>query len=560
MNTNDFNYDLPESFIAQHPLKNRSESKLLVLNKYTGEIEHKKFSNIIEYLDKEDVLVLNNTKVLPARIYGNKETTNAKIEVLLLKEIDKDVWECLARPQKRIKTGDKIIFSKDLSCSILEVLEDGITHVKMNYNGIFLDILNRVGIMPLPPYIHEELKDNNSYQTVYARELGSVAAPTAGLHFTPELLEKIKEKGITIVYITLHVGIGTFRPVSENDITKHKMHSEYYEITKEAASILNRSKKEGKRIICVGTTSVRTLESNYNKYKGFKETCEETNIFIYPPYKFKAVDALITNFHLPKSTLLMLVSALSKKNYILNAYEEAKKNNYRFFSFGDAMFINDFNFKSNKKLYKKLLKEIGEENPYLKTKEFIIRKGNNNIMLSAPHAFEHLRKENIKKREYNTDNIINILHRITSSHIIYTYKNNKTDPNYHENTTYRKELLKYIKQNNIKYFIDIHGLNDNKDYNIELGINNYVNVNNDESLIKKIENIIKDNLTKKIVIDKKYKGGKKTLSYFIHENTNIKCIQIEINKNYRKYKIKPKTFTRTINTLQKIIELLEKEK
>ena len=340
-NIETYDYDLDESLIAQTPLRERDHSKLLVVNKKDGSFKDDVFYNIINYLESGDTLVLNNTKVLPSRIYGIKKETNAKIEVLLLKEIESDEWETLVRPQKRVKKGTVISFDDDFECIVTDVLNDGITHVKFNYKGIFLEHLNKVGAMPLPPYIHEKLKDNDRYQTVYAKNLGSAAAPTAGLHFTNELLDKIKEKGINILYVTLNVGLGTFRPVTENNITHHDMHSEKYEITEEVANKLNKAKKEKRRIICVGTTSLRTLEANYQKYNSFKSTCEETDIFIYPPYKFKSCDALITNFHLPKSTLVMLVSAFSSVDIIMNAYKHAIENKYRFFSFGDAMFLTD---------------------------------------------------------------------------------------------------------------------------------------------------------------------------------------------------------------------------
>lgn len=340
-NIETYDYNLDESLIAQTPLRERDHSKLLVVNKKDGSFKDDVFYNIINYLESGDVLVLNNTKVLPSRIYGIKKETNAKIEVLLLKEIESDEWETLVRPQKRVKKGTVISFDTDFECIVTDVLNDGITHVKFNYKGIFLEHLNKVGAMPLPPYIHEKLKDNDRYQTVYAKNLGSAAAPTAGLHFTKELLEKIREKNVDILYVTLNVGLGTFRPVTENNITHHDMHSEKYEITEEVANKLNKAKKEKRRIICVGTTSLRTLEANYQKYKCFKSTCEETDIFIYPPYKFKSCDALITNFHLPKSTLVMLVSAFSSVDIIMNAYKHAIENKYRFFSFGDAMFLTD---------------------------------------------------------------------------------------------------------------------------------------------------------------------------------------------------------------------------
>lgn len=340
-NIETYDYDLDESLIAQTPLKMRDHSKLLVVNKKDGSFKDDVFYNIIDYLESGDILVLNNTKVLPSRIYGIKKETNAKIEVLLLKEIESDTWETLVRPQKRVKKGTVISFDTDFECIVTDVLNDGITHVKFNYKGIFLEHLNKVGAMPLPPYIHEKLKDNDRYQTVYAKNLGSAAAPTAGLHFTKELLEKIREKNVDILYVTLNVGLGTFRPVTESDITHHDMHSEKYEITKEVANKLNKAKEEKRRIICVGTTSLRTLEANYQKYNSFKSTCEETDIFIYPPHEFKSCDALITNFHLPKSTLVMLVSAFSSVDIIMNAYKHAVENKYRFFSFGDAMFLTD---------------------------------------------------------------------------------------------------------------------------------------------------------------------------------------------------------------------------
>lgn len=340
MNIEEYNYDLPEKFIAQVPLKNRSDSKLLLLDKENGNIKEEIFKNIINYLEKGDVLVLNDTKVIPARIIGEKIDTKAVIELLLLKDVEGDIWECLARPGKRLHIGTIITFGNDLlKAEVIEKLDEGIVHVKLIYDGILMEILDKLGTMPLPPYIHEKLSDQSRYQTVYAKNLGSAAAPTAGLHFTNELLEEIKNKGIEILYVTLHVGLGTFRPVEVTDITKHNMHSEYYIMTKDVADKLNKAKSEGRNIYAVGTTSTRVLETVASKYGEFKECSGDTNIFIYPGYTFKAIDGLITNFHLPKSTLLMLVSALSKKEYILNAYEYAKMNNFRFFSFGDAMFI-----------------------------------------------------------------------------------------------------------------------------------------------------------------------------------------------------------------------------
>ena len=340
MNIEEYNYDLPEKFIAQTPLSNRSDSKLLLLNKDNGNIKEEVFKNIINYLNKGDVLVLNDTKVIPARLIGEKEDTKAIIELLLLKDIEGDIWECLARPGKRLHVGTVIVFGNgSLKAKVIEKLDEGIVHVNLIYDGILMEILDKLGTMPLPPYIHEKLSDQSRYQTVYAKNLGSAAAPTAGLHFTKELLEEIKNKGIEILYVTLHVGLGTFRPVEVTDITKHNMHSEYYIMTKDVANKLNKAKSEGRNIYAVGTTSTRVLETVASKYGEFKECSGDTNIFIYPGYTFKAIDGLITNFHLPKSTLLMLVSALSKKEYILNAYEYAKMNNFRFFSFGDAMFI-----------------------------------------------------------------------------------------------------------------------------------------------------------------------------------------------------------------------------
>ncbi len=340
MRTDDFDYELPERLIAQTPLKKRDESRLLVMDKNTGELEHRHFKDIVEYLKKGDVLVINNTKVIPARLHGVKEETDAHIELLMLKDLGEDTWECLAKPAKRVKVGSVISFGEGvLKAECLEEKEEGIRIVKLHYKGILVEILDILGEMPLPPYIHEKLEDKDRYQTVYAKESGSAAAPTAGLHFTEELLEKLKEKGVSVVPVTLHVGLGTFRPVKVEDVTSHKMHSEFYEMSEKTAEVLNLAKKEGRRIISVGTTSVRTLETIYHLYGTFKECSGWTDIFIYPGYEFQAVDALITNFHLPKSTLVMLVSAFSKKEFILNAYKEAVKMEYRFFSFGDAMFI-----------------------------------------------------------------------------------------------------------------------------------------------------------------------------------------------------------------------------
>ncbi len=343
MKTDDFDYYLPQELIAQTPLENRSDSKLMVLDK-DGNIEHKKFYNIIDYLNKGDALVINDTKVIPARLIGIKESTGAVIELLLLNDLGKNIWECLAKPQKRLKEDTIITFGEGiLKAKVVGIKEEGITRVELIYDGILMEILDKLGSMPLPPYIHEKLKDKDRYQTVYALNYGSAAAPTAGLHFTKELLNSIKEKGIEIVHITLHVGLGTFRPVNVSDVTKHKMHSEHYIMTEKAANTLNKVRKNGKRIIAVGTTSTRTLETIMRDNNEFVPATGETDIFIYPGFKFKGVDGLITNFHLPKSTLVMLVSAFSKKEYILNAYRVAVLNKYRFFSFGDAMYIEKNN-------------------------------------------------------------------------------------------------------------------------------------------------------------------------------------------------------------------------
>lgn len=340
MKVSDFDYYLPEELIAQTPLEKRDESRLLVLDKKTGEIEHKHFYDIIDYLNKGDTLVLNDTKVLPARLIGVKEETNAVIEVLLLKNLEGDKWECLVKPARRIKEGTIVSFGEGkLKAKCCGVFDEGIRHFELIYNGILLEILEELGTMPLPPYIHEKLEDQSRYQTVYAKEVGSAAAPTAGLHFTEELLNKIKNKGINIVYVTLHVGLGTFRPVSVDDVEEHEMHSEFYTMNEDVADILNNTRKNGGKIISVGTTSTRTLETIMGLYNEFKACSGWTNIFIYPGYEFKGIDSLITNFHLPKSTLVMLVSTLAGRENILNAYKTAVEEKYRFFSFGDAMFI-----------------------------------------------------------------------------------------------------------------------------------------------------------------------------------------------------------------------------
>ena len=340
MKTDDFDFELPEELIAQTPLKKRDTSKLLVLDKKTGEIEDKHFKDIIGYLNPGDVLVMNNTKVIPARLYGIKEETNAVIEILMLKETLENCWECLVKPAKRVKLGTVVSFGNGiLKAECIRVGEEGIREFKLVYEGILYEILDSLGEMPLPPYIHEKLEDKDRYQTVYAKNPGSAAAPTAGLHFTLDLIEKIKAKGIKIAYVTLHVGLGTFRPVNVEDVNNHVMHSEYYEMSKEVAELLNETKNKGNNIISVGTTSTRTLETIYSLYNEFKECSGWTQIFIYPGYKFKAIDKQITNFHLPKSTLVMLVSALAGKENIMKAYKHAVENEYRFFSFGDSMFI-----------------------------------------------------------------------------------------------------------------------------------------------------------------------------------------------------------------------------
>lgn len=340
MKVEDFDYYLPEKLIAQTPLEKRDTSRLMVLDKTTGKIEHKHFYNIVDYLEEGDTLVLNDTKVLPARLIGEKEETKAVIEILLLKNISGDDWECLVKPARRIKVGTIVTFgSGELKAKCIKEEPEGIRHFTLIYDGILMEILEHLGTMPLPPYIHEKLKDQSRYQTVYAKEIGSAAAPTAGLHFTKELLEQLTKKGVNIACITLHVGLGTFRPVSVDKVEEHEMHSEYYQMTKETAELLKKTKENKKRIIAVGTTSTRTLETIMTKYNEFTECSGWTNIFIYPGYKFKAIDALITNFHLPKSTLVMLVSALAGRENILNAYKTAVQEEYRFFSFGDAMLI-----------------------------------------------------------------------------------------------------------------------------------------------------------------------------------------------------------------------------
>ena len=341
LNVNDFDFELPEELIAQTPLLDRTSSRLLVMNKESGKTEHKHFRDIIDYLHEGDTLVLNDTRVLPARLMGVKEDTGANIEVLLLKQIEDDVWETLVKPAKKVKVGTVVSFGEVLlRAECTGILDHGWRHFKMIYDGIFYEILDQLGEMPLPPYIREKLEDQDRYQTVFAKERGSAAAPTAGLHFTDELLKEIEAKGVNIAFITLHVGLGTFRPVSVESIEDHEMHAELYRITKETAELINNTKAHGGRVISVGTTSTRTLESVANKFGGeLQEDSGWTDIFIFPGYEFKAIDGLITNFHLPKSTLVMLFSALSNRYNILNAYNEAVNERYRFFSFGDAMFI-----------------------------------------------------------------------------------------------------------------------------------------------------------------------------------------------------------------------------
>ena len=340
MKVTEFDYELPEELIAQTPIKKRDESRLMVLNRKEQTIEHKIFKDIIDYLKPGDVLVRNNTKVIPARLYGRKET-GAKVEFLLLNNIEGDIWESIVRPGNKLHVGAKVIFGDGiLEAKILEVMPGGTRKVEFKYDGIFNEILDKIGLMPLPPYIHESLKEKDRYQTVYAKYDGSAAAPTAGLHFTPELLEKIQDKGVEIANVTLHVGIGTFRPVKEDTVEAHKMHSEHFYIKQEDVDKINKAKQEGRRVIAVGTTSCRVLESIADENTGMVKPIEDdTEIFIYPGYKFKCIDGLITNFHLPQSTLLMLVSALAGKEFIMKAYKEAVKEKYRFFSFGDAMFI-----------------------------------------------------------------------------------------------------------------------------------------------------------------------------------------------------------------------------
>ena len=344
MDVKDFYYDLPQELIAQDPLEDRSSSRLMVLDKITGEVEHRHFKDITEYLRTGDCLVINNTKVIPARLYGVKDGTETKIEILLLKRKENDIWETLVKPGKKCKIGTKIVFGEGiLTGEVVDIVEEGNRLIQFHYEGIFEEILDRLGQMPLPPYITHQLQDKNRYQTVYAKYDGSAAAPTAGLHFTPELLQQVRDMGVEIAEVTLHVGLGTFRPVKETDVLKHHMHSEFYKIEQSEADKINKAKKEGHRVIAVGTTSTRTLESAADENGFLTEKSGWTEIFIYPGYQFKVIDALITNFHLPESTLVMLVSALAGREHVLAAYETAVEEKYRFFSFGDAMFIVDKN-------------------------------------------------------------------------------------------------------------------------------------------------------------------------------------------------------------------------
>lgn len=340
MKKSDFYFDLPQELIAQDPLENRSGSRLLVLDKKSGSVEHHIFSEIIDYLNPGDCLVLNDTKVIPARLLGEREDTGAAVEVLLLKRREKDVWETLVKPGKKARPGMQLVFGGGLlHAEVLEIVEEGNRLIRFRYEGIFEEVLDQLGEMPLPPYITHKLQDKNRYQTVYAKYEGSAAAPTAGLHFTKQLLSAIEEKGVDIAYVTLHVGLGTFRPVKAENILEHHMHSEFYQVSAEAAEKINRAKESGHRVICVGTTSCRTVESAADADGKLRERCDNTQIFIYPGYRFKVLDALITNFHLPESTLVMLVSALAGREQVLHAYEEAIRERYRFFSFGDAMLI-----------------------------------------------------------------------------------------------------------------------------------------------------------------------------------------------------------------------------
>ena len=546
MNIEEYNYNLPENLIAQTPLKTRSDSKLMIVDKKTGKLIHSKFNKIINYLESGDVLVLNDTKVIPARIIGIKEKTEAVVELLLLKNIEKDKWECLVKPQKRVKEGTILRFNDILFAKCIKVVGEGISVFDFTYEGFFYEILDRLGTMPLPPYIHETLKEQNRYQTVYATHLGSSAAPTAGLHFTNDILKELKNKGVIVTYVTLHVGLGTFLPVKEEKIKNHKMHTEEYIMSRETADILNRAKDDKRRIIAVGTTSLRTLETVYSKHKKF--ICEKgnTNIFIYPPYRIKSIDGIITNFHLPKSTLLLLVSAFSNKKIIMEAYNKAIKKEYRFFSFGDAMFITKDVYNKNK--YKKLVKNFNKEKPIIRKHDFKIYKGNNNIIISVPHCFKHYRKNSIKDNELNTSKIAKILYKLTGVHIIYINKNCETDYNLAGDNLYKNTLKKYIKENKIEYLIDLHGMV-NKKYDIIIGTNNGININNDIDLLNKIKSIIKINTNINLGIDEMFKSNTNTICTNVNNELNIKTFQFEIDKNYRMCKKMPIKFNKLIKTL-----------
>ncbi len=552
LDINYYNYELDKKYIAQTPTLKRSHSKLLILNKETGKIKHTKFYHIINYLNPGDVLVLNNTKVIPARIYGKKETTGANLEILLLENIKDNKWDALVKNSRRLNINDVIIFKDNiLKAKVLSKKDDGIIELELIYEGILYEILDSLGEMPTPPYIHEKLEDNDRYQTVYAKYFGSAAAPTAGLHFTKELLKRIENKGIIITYVTLHVGMGTFKPVSEDNILNHKMHSEYYKMDKKTANMLNEAKKRNSKIISVGTTSTRVLETIYTKYNTFKESSGNTDIFIYPGYEFKAIDSLITNFHLPKSTLMMLVSALAGRDNIMAAYEEAKKHDYRFFSFGDAMFID-----KPKKILE-LLNDFKYLKPFKTINNFDIYKGTSKVMLSAPHAHYHLRENHHKAREYHTDSLLKILHLLTNCHIIFTTSDGE-DYNHTKKNIYKEELKKYIKKNDIKFLIDIHGLEYDDDRYFEIGINKYENVNGNVNLINKIYKRL-SKFNKKVTIDTKFLARTKTISYYINKETNIPTMQLEIGKNYRRLSHNTWRFQKLVKKIKRVIRIIERE-
>ncbi len=546
LNINTYDYPLDKNLIAQTPIKNRDQSKLMVVNRKNGDISHHIFSDIINYLNKGDCLVLNDTKVIPARLFGVKEATKAHIEILLLKDNGNNLWDCLIRNSRRLKQEDIISFGEGLlKGKVISKASDGVIKLQLIYDGILYEILDKLGEMPLPPYIHKHLKEQDRYQTVYAKNIGSAAAPTAGLHFTKKLLDDIEKKGIIICYVTLHVGLGTFRPVEEDNILNHHMHSEYYEMTSDVAKLLNDAKESHHKIIAVGTTSTRVLETVYSKYNSFKESFGNTDIFIYPGYTFKAIDSLITNFHLPKSTLMMLVSAFSSKDIIMNAYREAMNKKYRFFSFGDAMLLDIPN-------YEKLLDEFKNQKIYLKKDNFKILKGTIPIMISVPHSKKHLRDGMVKNNEHNTARIAKLLYCLTNCHLIYAYKQGDNDHNYDESSNYKKKLKAYIKENNIKILIDIHGMADS--YDIELGTNHYQNIFNDKDIINNIKDIFYKNNIKNVFVDRKFKAKRhNTISNYINKECNIKTIQLEIGPKYRKIKLRPKSFNKIIISLEEII-------